>query len=305
MSATVGVTVRFAGVVARAGALEAASLAAAGGSVTARCTSAVPPPAPPSSAAPIASLAPRPAAEPPPESAAEPASGAAARRGGRAAAAAADRAEHGVLEAGARDHGQQQAERDALVGDRALVLAAGLAEVEVTAQRTAAQLAAAGVRELLADLLARGLARVALRDQVRARLVDERLDLGRRHADHRADLDVGHVGQLGEHERRALVLGEPVDVGQQGAQVRALLEVGRQPVRDGLGVGVGDRRVLARRVDRAAAVAGDGEQPRADLVGRPVRETSARWARRKVCWSASSPSSREPSMCRQKPSSAA
>ena len=94
----------------------------------------------------------RPAAGRPPEAPRYRAGGPAARRGGAAAPAAADRAQHGVLEAGARDHGQQQAERDALVGDRLAVIAAGLAEVEVAAQRTAAQLAAARVRELLADL---------------------------------------------------------------------------------------------------------------------------------------------------------
>jgi len=46
---------------------------------------------------------------------------------------------------------------------------------------------------------------------------------------------VGHVCELGEHERGALVLRELRDVGQERAQVGALLEVGGQAVGDGLG----------------------------------------------------------------------
>ena len=123
-------------------------------------------------------------------------------------------------------HRQHERERVALLVHRVLVGAAAVAERQVAAQRAAAQLAAARGRELLADVLARRLARVAVGDQPGARLVHERLDLGRRHVDHRGDLGMGEVADLGEHERGALVVGQPRDVAQQRAQVRALLDAG-------------------------------------------------------------------------------
>jgi hypothetical protein len=100
--------------------------------------------------------------------------------------------------------------------------------------------------------------------------VHERLDLRRRHLDHRGDLRVREVPDLGEHERGALVVGQAGDVAEQVAQVGALLHAGAEPLGRGLELLHGHGRGLAGGEHREAAVAGDGEQPRAqvDLVVR-------------------------------------
>ena len=98
--------------------------------------------------------------------------------------------------------------------------------------------------------------------------------------------------------------GKRREVGHQLAQIGAALDVVGQAVERRLDLVDRHGGVAARGEQRAAAVAGDREQPRPHRVRHAAR-LSARCARTKVCWSASSPSSRLPTMWRQKASSAA
>ena len=75
--------------------------------------------------------------------------------------------------------------------------------------------------------------------------------------------------ELGQDERRPLILGQPLEVGQQVAQVLALLDLGREPLDRGLGNVVEGALLLAGAQDGQAAVAGDGVEPRLELH-RPV-----------------------------------
>ena len=79
---------------------------------------------------------------------------------------------------------------------------------------------------------------------------------------------MGEVPELGEHERRALVVGQLREVGEQRPQVVPALDLGRQELGRGLGQLVD---LLAPAAEHAeAAVAGDGVQPRPqrDLLAR-------------------------------------
>lgn len=73
------------------------------------------------------------------------------------------------------------------------------------AKHPAPQCASARGCELFAYLGTRRLPSAPALDQRVARLVDERLHLGRLTAEGLGDLDMGEVAQLGEHERGALV----------------------------------------------------------------------------------------------------
>ena len=140
---------------------------------------------------------------------------------------------------------------------------------QVAAQRPAPERAAASGGELLADRRARRLAGVALRDQRRARLVDERLDLRRAHADHLGDLLVREVGQLCQHERRALIMGQALDVRDQRPQIGPRLHLLAQPLRrQARRVDVGLEPASAEQ--REAAVARDRVQPRPEVRRRPA-----------------------------------
>ncbi len=100
----------------------------------------------------------------------------------------------------------------------------------------------------------------------------ERLHLGLRHVDDAGDLLVREVGELGQHERGALVLGQLGDVAEQGAQVRPLLDGGAEAVDGRLGVLGGHGLGPAGREHREAAVAGDRVQPWAHLVRAAARD---------------------------------
>ena len=80
------------------------------------------------------------------------------------------------------------------------------------------------------------------------------------------------VGELGQHERGALVLGQLGDVAEQGAQVRPLLDGGAEAVDGRLGVLGGHGLGPAGREHREAAVAGDRVQPWAHLVRAAARD---------------------------------
>ena len=84
------------------------------------------------------------------------------------------------------------------------------------------------------------------------------------------DLRMAEIAQLEQHQRAALVLGQPGEVGDQLAQVGAAPDVLGQAVVRRLELVGGDRGVAARGQQRAAAVAGDREQPRPHGVGRPA-----------------------------------
>ena len=86
---------------------------------------------------------------------------------------------------------------------------------------------------------------------------------------------MGEVAHLGEHERRTLIVGQPGDVGQQIAQVLALLDTGGEAVGRGLELLDGHGRGLAGREDRETAVAGDREQPGAQLLRGALGEQGA------------------------------
>ena len=127
-----------------------------------------------------------------------------------------------------REHGR---ERLALGGERELEVAAARAQPQVPAQRPAAQFAAARDGQLFADLQAGRAERVAVGEQRAARLVDERLDLAHLAPNDRRDRGVGQVVELGQQQRRALVLGQPADAGDELAQILAAGDLLRQPLK--------------------------------------------------------------------------
>jgi hypothetical protein len=134
----------------------------------------------------------------------------------------------------------------------------------VAAQLGPPQRSAAQVRELLADVRARRLARLPAGDQRRPRLEHERLHLLAAALEHRRDLVMGHVAELRQDECRALVLRQRRHVAQQSAQVVPALDRGGEVL--GRRVGhLADRLPPAGPQRREAAVAGDRVQPRPQL----------------------------------------
>ncbi len=127
-------------------------------------------------------------------------------------------------------------------------------------QLGAPQRAPAQLGELLAHLLAGQLAGVAAGDQPGARPVHERLHAGRLAAEHGCDVHLGEAADLGQQQRRALLVGQLADVGQQLAQLRALLHLLGEARRGDLGVVLG--HLVAGAQHGQAAVARDREQPR-------------------------------------------
>ena len=130
-------------------------------------------------------------------------------------------------------------------------------------QRRAPQGAAAQRRELLLDVAAGGVARLARLHEGGTRLEDEGGDPGAPDAEDVRDLLVVEVAQLGEDERGALVVAERVQVVDQGLEVGALLDLGGQTHGDGQGgLDLGERHDVAPRPQEGqAAVARDREQP--------------------------------------------
>jgi hypothetical protein len=79
---------------------------------------------------------------------------------------------------------------------------------------------------------------------------------------------VAQAAQLRLHERVALVGGQRAQIGHERAQLGPPVHVLREAVPARLGLLAGGGGVAARREDREAAVAGDGEQPRPHSIGR-------------------------------------
>ena len=79
---------------------------------------------------------------------------------------------------------------------------------------SATQSGAGGIGDLLADCSARGLAGLATLQESRSCLKNQSLHLRCLTVEHLGDLDVAEVADLGEHERRALLLREVVHVGE-------------------------------------------------------------------------------------------
>ena len=146
----------------------------------------------------------------------------------------------------------------------------------MTAQRPTPQLHATSDGKLGPDVVARPLARGALGDEMGARLVHERLHLRLGHGEDTGDLALGEVAELEEDERGALLLGEPIEVADECAQVLAAPHGVGEPVEGGTALELVDRdlAVAPRREQRVAAVAGDGVQPRPQVVRRVARR---RW----------------------------
>src|SRR2546423_7451644 len=99
------------------------------------------------------------------------------------------------------------------------------------AQRTASQRRAAHVGELLTDLAARYGPRVAVGGKRGAGLIHERLHPLPRAVEHVCDLLVVERTELGEDERRPLVVWQPTEIADDLAQVLAPLDFGCQPLR--------------------------------------------------------------------------
>ena len=86
------------------------------------------------------------------------------------------------------------------------------------------------------------------------------------HVEGGRDLLVREVAQLGEHQRRALVVGQPGDIAEDLAEVLATLDVGgRGAGRTRLAHVVECDLVPPRAKHRQAAVPGDRVQPRLEL----------------------------------------
>ena len=183
------------------------------------------------------------------------------------AAAAAERAQDGVAHRQGRHDRQDRRQRRPLGAHARGVRGALVALREVIAQVPAAQRRSGRDGKLLADRVARDRARVRRRHQVLARLEDQRLDLPRPHADHLAHLGMREVAELGEQQRRALVVGQRAQIVEQVAQIGALLDVG--------GEVLGRRHARVRKVvllapraqERDAAIARDRVQPRPHGLG--------------------------------------
>jgi hypothetical protein len=202
-------------------------------------------------------------------------SAASGRGEARAAAADAHRGERAALEPDARDHRKDEGGHGALAGNVLAEGAAAGACLEVLAERAAPKRAASGGGELFANVGARRLAGVAVFDQRRPRLEHERLHLHRVTSHDGADVRVRQVAELGEHQRRALLLGKLAHVVKKLAQVGALLDFLGEP-------GRGNVLQLARPLaagakDREALVAGDRVEPGLELELARVR------AHRVVC----------------------
>ena len=131
---------------------------------------------------------------------------------------------------------------------------------QVPPQRGAAKGGTTHVRELIANLIAVGIACGAVGEERFARLEDEGLHLVLRHSDHRADLIVGERPHLREDERRALIVGQVVDIGDQVAEILPAFDLERETVGRAL-LELEGRALPAGTEDGQAAVTSDGEQP--------------------------------------------
>src|SRR2546421_12648145 len=114
--------------------------------------------------------------------------------------------------------------------------------------------------ELLTDVGAVGLPRHATGQERLASLEDERLDLLLRDAQRLGDLIVSERIELGQDERRALIVRQTLHVDDQIAQVLAPLHLNRESFRDGL-IEVAGRLRSPPAQHRVATVARDREQP--------------------------------------------
>ena len=159
------------------------------------------------------------------------------------------RTEHAGLQPDGRQHGQEQRER-ARAGrcscSRNSRQPAHVAQV--APQRRCAAASRRAARELLADVLASAsrASRLAISDE-RAWNTSA-FTFSRRTPSTSAISLVRDAADLGEHERGALLLGQPRDVAEQVAQVLAALDLGGQV----LGRRLGRRPRAAARGGRAA-----------------------------------------------------
>ena len=92
----------------------------------------------------------------------------------------------------------------------------------MTAQRAGSKRAPAKRRELLTDLVARGLTRPAALEQRRTGLEHKRLDLHRLAPHDLGDLRVREVADLRQDDGGALILRKRAHVGEEPAEVLAL-----------------------------------------------------------------------------------
>ncbi len=131
--------------------------------------------------------------------------------------------------------------------------------IEVMAQASTTEGAAAGVGELHLDLVAAGFARLAALDQARSRSEHEPLHLGLVAVEDFRHLLVGERLELGEHERGPLILGKLAHVREQLAQLRSAFHVLVEP--GGRDLHLADLTLTAGAQHGQAAVARDGIEP--------------------------------------------
>src|SRR5829696_9958163 len=163
------------------------------------------------------------------------------------------------------------------------------------------QVFAGGAGDLLADLGAGDVPSCAILQQRRARLVDERLHLLDLAIEHLGHLQVAEATDLGEHESFPLALGKVLKVGDKLLELGTLLDLVRETL-EGRPVEVADGLILAVSQHRERAVARDRVEPCLEL-GRVLVARQGAEGRAEGVLDASSASSREPSMWRQKVSS--
>jgi hypothetical protein len=225
------------------------------GAVLISSTAMRPPPvAPPATTAIARTLAARPfapAAASRPADAPEPAAPPPAAAPAARLAAPAAPPERAGLQRHRRRDGQDDRHRSALALQLGLERRAGGADIDVPAQVGAPQRAATQHGELLLDLAAVGVARLAGVRKRLASLEHEGLDLVLAHVEGHGDLLVRERAELGEHERGPLVVREALEVGEHVAEVLALLDLGREAFDEGSGTSSSARSSRrARRIDR-------------------------------------------------------
>ena len=160
----------------------------------------------------------------------------------------------------ARHDGQGHGQHLALPAHLLAVIAAARAVPQVVAQPAPAKRAAAQVRQLLAYLRARSLARVTALDQPAASAEHERLHARDLAAEHACHLGVRQARRLGEQQGGPLLLRELAQVAEQLAQLGPACDLLVEP----LGGELHELRgLLATRAQhRQAAVARDRVEPR-------------------------------------------
>lgn len=166
-----------------------------------------------------------------------------------------------VLQGDRGRYGQHHRQAAPLTLESLAILAAPLADAQMSADVPAPEPGAVHRRELLANLRAVGFARRASGQQRFPGLEHERFDLLARDAEDRADLTVTEGLELGEDQRRSLILRKALHIDHQVSEILAALNLARQALRDRLDA-LARGLLAAGANDRETAITGDREEPR-------------------------------------------